>query len=83
MSKSSLKWSVTVEGGNKLLDHVIAKMQLKNDAALSRQLEVNPPVISKIRHGKLMPGATMFISIHEVTEMTIAEIRAIVEQVRV
>jgi hypothetical protein len=35
---------------NHLLDILLGKMQLKNDAALSRMLEVAPPVISKIRH---------------------------------
>ncbi|MCE2832276.1 MAG: hypothetical protein LW709_09535 [Oxalobacteraceae bacterium] len=34
---------------NNLLDSLIEKLHLKNDAALSRALEVAPPVISKIR----------------------------------
>src|SRR5471032_812695 len=38
---------------NHLLDILLGKMQLKNDAALSRLLEVAPPVISKIRHHRL------------------------------
>ena len=33
---------------NRLLDTLLEKMHLKNDAALSRALEVAPPVISKI-----------------------------------
>ncbi|MBB5198738.1 hypothetical protein HNR39_000548 [Glaciimonas immobilis] len=33
-----------------LLDAVIQKLHLKNDAALSRSLEISPPIISKIRH---------------------------------
>ncbi len=43
---------------NHLLDILLGKMQLKNDAALSRLLEVAPPVISKIRHHRLPVGAT-------------------------
>ena len=35
---------------NRLLDTLIRHLNLKNDAALSRALEVAPPVISKIRH---------------------------------
>jgi hypothetical protein len=35
---------------NKLLDTLIEKMNLKNDAELCRVLEVQPPIISKIRH---------------------------------
>jgi hypothetical protein len=38
---------------NKLLDTLIQRMQLKNDAELCRALEVQPPIISKIRHRKL------------------------------
>ena len=38
---------------NNLLTGMIKILKLKNDAALSRALEVAPPVISKIRHGRL------------------------------
>ena len=38
---------------NNLLDTLIKQLHLKNDAALSRALEVAPPVISKIRHRRL------------------------------
>ncbi|MES2077022.1 MAG: hypothetical protein V4462_15530, partial [Pseudomonadota bacterium] len=44
---------------NRVLDAIIEKLQLKNDAALSRALEVAPPVISKIRHNTLPIGATI------------------------
>ena len=46
---------------NHLLDILLGKMQLKNDAALSRMLEVAPPVISKIRHHRLPVGASLLI----------------------
>jgi hypothetical protein len=60
---------------NNLLDRIIERMKLKNDAALSRMLEVAPPVISKIRHGRLPVGASLLIRMHEETGMTIAELR--------
>jgi hypothetical protein len=41
---------------NNLLDTLIKHLHLKNDAALSRALEVAPPVISKIRHRRLPVG---------------------------
>jgi hypothetical protein len=47
-----------VERNNALIDVLIKTMSLKNDAALSRVLEVAPPVISKIRHGRLEFGPT-------------------------
>ncbi len=61
----------------KLLDAVTAKLGLKNDAALSRALDVAPPVISKIRHGRLPVGATLLIRMHEVTDIAIRELKAI------
>lgn len=58
-----------------LLDTVIERLHLKNDAALSRTLEVAPPVISKIRHRRLPVGASLLIRMHEVTDMSIRELR--------
>src|SRR6478735_2253424 len=60
-----------------LLDSLIERLNLKNDAALSRALEVAPPVISKIRHRRLPVGASMLIRMHEVTDLSIAELRSL------
>ena len=60
---------------NHLLDIMLEKLKLKNDAALSRALEVAPPIISKIRHRHLPVGASMLIRMHEVTDMSVAELR--------
>ena len=60
---------------NNLLDALIEKLNLKNDAALSRALEVAPPVISKIRHRRLPVGASLLIRMHETTGMSIRELR--------
>lgn len=60
---------------NKLLDTLLGNLNLKNDAALSRALEVSPPIISKIRHHKLPVGASMLIRMHEVSEMSIRDLR--------
>jgi hypothetical protein len=60
---------------NRVLDAIIERTGLKNDAALSRALEVAPPVISKIRHRRLPVGASMLIRMHEVSNMDIRELR--------
>ncbi|MDR3481764.1 MAG: hypothetical protein P4L91_13745 [Burkholderiaceae bacterium] len=60
---------------NHLLDTLIQRMKLKNDAALARLVEVAPPVISKIRHGRLPVGASLLIRMHEETNISIAELR--------
>src|ERR1700710_807540 len=62
---------------NHLLDVMLDKLKLKNDAALSRMLEVAPPVISKIRHRRLPVGASMLIRLHEVSDLTIRELRVL------
>jgi hypothetical protein len=60
---------------NKLLDTLIEKMNLKNDAELCRVLEVQPPIISKIRHRKLAVGATILLRMHEKSEISIRELK--------
>lgn len=60
---------------NALLDTLIERLQLKNDAALCRLLEVGPPVISKIRHKRLPIGSSMLLRMHEISNLTIRELR--------
>lgn len=62
---------------NNLLDSLIEKLNLKNDAALSRALEVAPPVISKIRHRRLPVGASLLIRMHEVSDLSIKDLRTL------
>jgi hypothetical protein len=64
------------KNANNMLDAVMAKLELKNDAALSRRLEVAPPLISKIRHGRLRVGASILISLHETSDISIAELKS-------
>jgi hypothetical protein len=66
-----------VKRNNEFLDLLIKTMKLKNDAALSRVLEVAPPVISKIRHGTLPVGATLLIGAHEESGLSIREMKAV------
>lgn len=58
-----------------LLASIIGRLKLKNDAALSRALEVAPPVISKIRHRRLPVGASLLIRMHEVSDLSIKDLR--------
>ena len=60
---------------NRLLDTLIEKLHLKNDAELCRVLEVQPPIISKIRHGKLNVGATILLRMHEKSNIPIRELK--------
>ena len=60
-----------------LLSSLISKLNLKNDAALSRALEVAPPMISKIRHRRLPVAASLLIRMHEISALSIKELRAL------
>lgn len=62
---------------NNLLESLIERLNLKNDAALSRALEVAPPLISKIRHRRLPVGASLLIRMHEVSNLSIQDLRAL------
>ncbi|MEJ7804474.1 MAG: hypothetical protein WKG03_00930 [Telluria sp.] len=60
---------------NRLLDTLLDQLNLKNDAKLARALDVAPPVISKIRHLNLAVGASMLIRMHEVSGLSIRDLR--------
>jgi len=60
-----------------LLSSLISKLNLKNDAALSRALEVAPPMISKIRHRRLPVAASLLIRMHEISKLSIKELRTL------
>lgn len=61
---------------SKLLDDVSFEFKIKNDAHLSRELQVAPPVVSKIRNGTLPIGANMILRLHERFGLPVKKIRA-------
>lgn len=64
-----------VKKNNEFLNAVIGLQNVKNDAALSRALSILPPVISKIRHGRLPVSPLIMIRAHELTGMPFSDIR--------
>lgn len=60
---------------NTLLDALKSILKLKNDAALSRALEVAPPVLSKIRHNRLPISGALLIRIHEVSDLSVSDLQ--------
>ena len=66
---------LTTYDPNGLLDRLSETLNAKNDAALARLLKVAPPVISKIRHRRLPISASILICMHEVSNITIKELR--------
>jgi hypothetical protein len=77
MTKTKTVTETAIYNPDRLLDAIIAKLKLKNDAALSRALEVAPPVISKIRHRTLPVGATILLRMHEISDFSIRELKAL------
>jgi plasmid maintenance system antidote protein VapI len=67
---------------NRLLNTVMQKLHLKNDAALSKTLEVSPATVSKIRHMKLRIGGSLLIRMHEITDYSIKELRGLMGDYR-
>lgn len=59
----------------KVLDFVILDRHLKNDAALARELQVAPPVISKLRNGRLALRSTLVLTIMETCGLTHEQLR--------
>jgi len=63
-----------------LLDYLLKTYKIKNDAQLSKALNVMPPVISKIRNRKYPVSAVMILEIHEQFEMPIKQIKVLAAQ---
>lgn len=60
----------------KLLDTLHARFSLKNDAALSRMLELPPAVISKLRRRQASITSALLIRMHDITGWSISDLRA-------
>jgi transcriptional regulator with XRE-family HTH domain len=58
-----------------LLDYLKARKELTSDAQLAKALEVAPPMISKLRHGKLPIGPSILLKIHDATDTPARELR--------
>lgn len=83
MSKKETMVTVTtatkenIDANNAVFNLVRQKCGFKNDAALSRALQVAPPVVSKLRHGRLLVGPSMVIKLHEVSDISIRELKSL------
>lgn len=60
-----------------LLDTLIELLQIKSDAGLARALRVAAPVISRIRCRRMPVGAAMLIRMHELTGLSIRDLRGL------
>ncbi len=67
--------SPSVYDPNHLVDTLLERLHLKNDAALCRALRINRPVISKIRHRKVPVAASLLIRMHEESDLSLEYLR--------
>jgi plasmid maintenance system antidote protein VapI len=63
-----------------LIDRLREMKQLHSDAQLCRVLQVPPPMISKIRTGRISISAGLLIRIHEVFGLPIPELRKLIAE---
>lgn len=62
---------------NRLLDRLMIELRAKNDAELARALEINPPIISKIRHRRMPLGSALLLRIHDVSGLSVRQLQEI------
>lgn len=60
-----------------LLDALIQRNALKNDAALSRLLRMTPAVVSKVRHKHVEVTPAILVRMYDVSGIEINELRAL------
>jgi hypothetical protein len=62
---------------NKLLDRVAEKLEVKDDFALARTLELSHALLGKMRHGKQRIGATILLRMQEFSGISIGRLKQI------
>jgi transcriptional regulator with XRE-family HTH domain len=71
--------TATTRRPHALLDAAMTLLNLKNDAALARELSITAPRLSKIRNGHLPVNADLLLRIHERCEVPVATLRRLLE----
>lgn len=62
---------------NNLLNTLIERMHLRNDAELARRLRISTGIVQKIRAGQLAVGASMLIWMQEATGISVQALRSL------
>lgn len=66
-----------MNNANTLIDALVSRLKLKNDAHLCRELRVAPPVVSKMRHSTLPVGSTFLLKAHKASGIPVLELEAL------
>jgi len=62
---------------NKLLDEVMKRIGARSDAHLARMTKIAAPVISHVRHKRLVIGDSILLKLHDATGLPARELRAL------
>ena len=66
----------TKDTSGNLFNKMARDFRLKNDAAVAKFLDLAPPVVSKIRNGKLEVGSTVVIRVMRATGWNLDDVEA-------
>lgn len=64
---------------HRLLDTVIATLNMKNDAALARALCVSAASLSRVRNGYRDVSADLVLRMHEFAQIPIADLKGLLD----
>lgn len=78
LSVPSLLPEMLAADPNVMLDALLNHQRLKNDAALSRALDVSPSSISKMRSGRQSVTAVFLLRVHETFGIGFRELRNLI-----
>ena len=70
--------SIKTHVRHQLIDHLRDWFAARSDRQLSKVLGVDPPTISRIRHGTRPVTAEFILAVHDATDMPIAVIRQMI-----
>lgn len=62
-------------GPSHLLDSLVEKLALRNDASLAKMLAVGASTLSRIRNNRIAVSAATLIRMHEICGLEISELR--------
>ena len=60
---------------NPLLDYLMVRFNFRRDVELARALQVNQPLLSKIRHGTISITPSFILKVHETFDIPVKEIK--------
>ena len=72
--------SIEIHPQSNFIDALLHRLDLKNDAALSRYMDLKPPQISKLRHGKFAVSADFILRLHERSDIPVKDIRKMLDK---